>query len=278
MEQIIEIFKINWVHQLIGVALFAIGTLLGAIAIMIIWKRFTLRKRGEDKTVKDVSHLTQNALTAYEEADSKIEIKKITYICEALTYLLDAIPLEYGNTKAYDVIAKEDVKVKGKEVLLSDLSVHLDFTVYELLGFINSLAEQIRGEIHLLLNSSEGKLVWFVGKLALRSKIQADDRRKDLDEITVESLWNVVLSLLEKDGIAEEKQDGKVKSFFKFLAGKAKDIAISNVALPVGNYYIDKYVKDIIVIFAEELNKLYSKQYKVNSVKSVSQPVVEEGV
>ena len=50
------------------------------------------------------------------------------------------------------------------------------------------------------------------------------------------------------------------------------------VAFGVANTYIDVYVKEIIEIFANELNKLYSGQFKKTPVKDLSDSVIGEGV
>ena len=185
-----------------------------------------------------------------------------------LAYLSNKISEEYGNSKLYKIINKEDCKIANKEILLSDLSLRLDFTVYELLGFVNQIVEQIREVVYSLLNSNVGKVSWGVGKILFGKKLQ-DEKGRDLDGITVNALFVIVQDFFNK----EEKQEGKLKSFFKPALDKAKDVA-SNVA----NAYLDKYVKDLIEKFAIELNRLYSGQLKRTTVKDLSQSLLEEGV
>ena len=50
------------------------------------------------------------------------------------------------------------------------------------------------------------------------------------------------------------------------------------MALGVANTYVDVYVVDIIEIFANELNKLYSGQLKQFSVKDLSGSLIGESV
>ena len=272
MEKFIEIININWVHQAIGIGVFLLGVMLGAITVAIIWKKFAFREKEQDKTPKDVSYITQNAISAYDNGNSSLDMSKLGYLCEALTYLLEKIPAEYGNTKAYKIISKENLKINGKEVLASDLSLKLDFTVYEILGFINCLAEQIRGEIYSILNSKAVKVIGGIGKIALKNKMQADDRHKDLDDITIESLRRTI-SLLTKKEETEEKRENKIASFFKPLVDKVKGLA-----LDIANPRVDVYAREIIEIFAIELNKLYSGQLKEKTVRSLSQISLEEVV
>ena len=243
------------------------GAILGALVICILWKKFASKQKTKEKVVKSVEYIAQNAISVYQNGNSKLEIEKISYLCEAITYLLDKIPLEYGNSKVYDVLKKQDIKFKSKEILLSDLSIHLDFTVYELLGFINCLAEQLKGEVYSILDSKLGKLAWGVSKVVLKNKIDEEDREKRFDEITIRAFANVVLELLNK---TEEKES---KGFFKSISDKAK-----GVALGVANIYIDVHVIDVIEIFANELNKLYSGQLKQSSVKDLSGSLIGEGV
>ena len=268
MEKFIQFLKINWVHQLIGASFFAIGAILGAIIVCILWKKFASKQKGKEKTVKDVDYITQNAVSVYQNGKSKLEIEKISYVCEAITYLLDKIPLEYGNSKVYDVLKKQDIKFKSKEILLSDLSIHLDFTVYELLGFINCLAGQLKGEVYSILDSKLGKLAWGVGKVAFKKTLGEENSGKNLDEITVKALLNVISKLTNRP-----KNESNAQGFFKSISDKAK-----GVALGVANTYVDVYVIDIIEIFANELNKLYSGQLKQSSVKDLSGSLIGESV
>lgn len=270
MDKIIEILKINWVHQLIGAGLFVLGAILGAIAVSIIWKRFTLREKEENKIKKDVSYITQNAISVYENGNSKLSLEKITYICQAIAYLLKEIPQEYGNSRVYDVIKKEDFKIANKQILLSDLKLHLDFTVYELLSFINSTAEQLKVEVYRLLNSRVGKMAIGAGRLLLKNRLQEGEREKDLDDITLSALVSLVSSLTAK---TEEKEESKLKAFFKPVADRLK-----NAALDVANGYLEVYVKEIIEIFASEINNLYSGQHKAVSLEKAARSFIEEEV
>ena len=268
MDKIIEILKINWVHQLIGFACFVAGAILGAFIVSILWKKFASKQRVKNKEIKDVDYITQNAISVYQNGKSKLEIAKISYICEAITYLLDKIPLEYGNSKLYDVLKKEDFKIANKELLMSDLSLHLDFTVYELLGFTSCLAAELKGEVYSFLDSRLGKFAWGVGKAVLKNKISKEDKTKHLDDITISALVHVVAELLK-----EPKEESKSKGFFKSIIDAAK-----GAALGFANNQVDVYVKEVIEIFANELNKLYSGQLKEASIKDLSMTSIGEGV
>ncbi|MBR2384027.1 MAG: hypothetical protein IKA99_00285 [Clostridia bacterium] len=270
MEKFKEILQINWVHQLIGLGFFALGIIVGAIVVLVLWKNFAQRDKKQNKTPKDVFYLTQNAISAFDNGNTDLQIEKISYVCEALVYLLDKIPQEYGNTKVYEVLKKEAFKINGKEVLLSNLNMHLDFTVYELLRFINGISEKMRAEVYSILNSKLGKTAWGIGKFIFKNDIQEKDRNKSLDDITVGAIVNTVISICNK---IKEKPESKINGFFKPFAKTAQ-----NLAFGVANSQIDYYVKDIIEIFANELNKLYSGQLKSLSVKDISMSSLEEGV
>lgn len=272
MDKIIEILNINWVHQTIGIACFMLGIILGAIAVSIIWKRFSSKEKQQEKVVKDVSYITKNAISAYNNGNSKLDAEKIVYLCNALNFLLETIPQEYGNSKAYEIIKQEDMAVNGKALLSFNLKLHLDFTVYEFLGFVNLLASQMERELTKILNSNLVSLVWGVGKIAFKNKIEEGNRRKDLDDITIEGIRQTILRIVKKDN-ESEKQESKIKKIFKPIVDKAID-----KAKDLGNSKIDSYVREIIVIFAEELNKLYSGQLKGLTVKALSQSFQEEGV
>ncbi len=268
MEKMKELLQINWVHQLIGALCFMAGAILGALVICILWKKFASKQKTKEKVIKGVDYIAQNAISVYQNGKSKLEIEKISYLCEAITYLLDKIPQEYGNSKVYDVLKKPDLKIADKEILFSDLGVRLDFTVFELLGFINCLASELKGEIYSLLESKLGKLAWGVGKLAFVNNMSKEDRQKKLDDITVGALYNATKKLFEKT-----KVENATGGFFKAIVDKAKGVAIG-----VANTYLDVYVKEIIEIFANELNKLYSGQFKKTPVKDLSDSVIGEGV
>lgn len=268
MEKIKELLQINWVHQLIGALCFMAGAILGALVICILWKKFAAKQKTKEKVVKDIEYIAQNAISVYQNGKSKLEIEKISYLCEAITYLLDKIPQEYGNSKVYDVLKKQDLKITDKEILLSDLGVRLDFTVYELLGFINCLASELRGEVYSLLESKLGKLAWGVGKIAFKNTLGEENNAKNLDEITVKALQSVIAKLTNKP-----KKEDNAQGFFAPILDKAKGVAFG-----VANTYLDVYVKEIIEIFANELNKLYSGQFKKTPVKDLSDSVIGEGV
>lgn len=269
MDKLLNSIPQNWVNQSIGLLFFICGIILGVIAVSVIWKKFTLRDKKKESVEKtDVSSLIERAKMEYKDADTEINLEKLGYFCKAITDLLEEIPPIYGATKLHDVLAKEEVDIKGNRFLVSDVRLYLDFTVYELLYFVRAIAENMRKEVEKLLNSFEGKAISTVGKFVGKKTLQ-ENVKKDLDEITVEALFRTVKQLLKK-----KEPENKTKSFFGEVIDKAKNFAFNKVAMPIVNPLIDKYVIDVIQIFAEEINNLYSKEYK--RLKDISiKPVIK---
>lgn len=269
MDKILISIPKNWINQSIGLLFFICGIILGVVVVSVIWKKFTLKDNKKEIVEKtDVSSLVERAKMEYKGADTDVNLEKLGYLCKAITDLLEEIPPIYGTTKLYDVLAKEEVVIKGNHFLVSDVRLYLDFTVYEFLYFVRAIAENMREEVEKLLNSFEGKAISTVGKFVGKKTLQ-ENVKKDLDEITVEALFRTVKQLLKK-----KEPENKTKSLFGEVVDKAKKIALNKVAMPIGNSLIDKYAIDVIEIFAEQINNLYSEEYK--RLKDISiKPVIK---
>lgn len=253
MDKLLNSIPKNWVNQSIGLLFFICGILLGVIIVSVIWKKFTLKDKKKDSVEKiDISNQLERAIKEYVNADTDINLEKLGYFCKAITDLLEEIPPIYGSTKLQDVLTKQEISVKGNQFLVSDVRLYLDFTVYELLYFVRAIAKNIENEIGKMLNSIEGRAISTVGKL-IGKKTLRENAKKDLDDITVEALFRTVKRLINKK---------EPENFFGEIVSKVKKFAFNKVAMPIGNALIDKYVIDVIEIFAEEINNLYSQEYK----------------
>ena len=272
MQEIIEFLKGDAVNRVIALLLFIVGVIIRALVVSITWDNFTAKSGGRRKVKREqIDGEIESAISIYTKEKTKLEIKKLSRFAEALTYLLEVIPNLYGETKIYEVIEKQDVKIGGAEILLKDAKIRLDFTVYELLYFIREFAVQMENEVNKIIDSTFGKVTWGIAKVVFSGKITADDKKRRLDDITVESFRSTVLQIIEKE---ENEESG----IFKKLAKSAKS-TIGKVSMPivkgVTGRQADKCVKDIITIFANEINSLYSGEHKER--KNVHVTSLKEG-
>ena len=182
----------------------------------------------------------------------------------------EKVPEKYANTKLYEVLSKESSKCGDKFLLREDVKLHLDFTVYELVYFLRSFAHGLNEEILTFLNSFGIKTTYFLAK-NLGKKVFGE-MPKNAEDVTIAQLFNIIsLFFKQKEEIKIEETEedlekkNKIKSFFGGLVEKVKGVvggALKNAGVKLTNSVVDDLALQTIELFAEEINKLYSEQFK----------------
>ncbi|MBQ8726411.1 MAG: hypothetical protein IJY84_04885 [Clostridia bacterium] len=277
MEEILKMignyFAENAVNWLIGGLILVISVGLGVLIALITWKNLAFKNKVTNSaTVQDISHEKEVAKAYFKTGHTTIELEKIGFFVGALTTLAQKIPEKYANTKLYEIYSKENLKYNDKFILRESVKLHLDFTVYELVYFLRSFANGLNEEILKFLNTIGLKTAYFLahnfGKKAF------GETPKNAEDLTIAQLIDIITKLTKKKTEEElPKDENKIKAFFGGFVDKVKGVlggAIKNVGLKIGNSVIDDLALQTIELFAEEINKLYSEQFKEQIANSSS--------
>ena len=260
MEKIIEFITEKAYNEAIAFLFLIGGMILGVVTVIVVYKLFAIKKR-DKKTplaIRDITQIKNEAVAKFEYAETGFEKEKLTVFFESLNVLLKYIPIEYNpKTRLYDIIDGDTVKF-----LESGLKTSLDFTVYELVWFIRIFAEELHGVLRKLIESKGVKAVYGVGRFAtgvmVKEKLDTDPEEVKIAQI-VEVLGKFKNKFPKKP--TEAKNESKIKKVFSPVIEKikevAKDVALGFVTDKASDL-ADNYIVEIIEIFAEELNLLYS--------------------
>jgi len=260
MEKIIEFITEKAYNESIAFLFLIGGMILGVVTVIVVYKLFAIKKR-DKKTplaIRDITQIKNEAVAKFEYAETGFEKEKLTVFFESLNVLLKYIPIEYNpKTRLYDIIDSDTVKF-----LESGLKTSLDFTVYELVWFIRIFAEELHGVLRKLIESKGVKAVYGVGRFAtgvmVKEKLNTDPEEVKIAQI-VEVLGKFKNKFPKKP--TEVKNESKIKKLFSPVIEKikevAKDVALGFVTDKASDL-ADNYIVEIIEIFAEELNLLYS--------------------
>lgn len=272
---------VNW---LICGLLLIIGTILGVVTAHLVWKNLTFKKKDERTTeIKSVDKEIESARAYYKDAKTQLDLEKLGFFVGALTALLEKIPEKYGDGKFYEVLNKDTFKFKGEPILNESVKVNFDFTVYELVYFLRSFVNGLNEEVLNFLDSFVGKSAYFIGKGYAKNFI--GNLPKNAKDVTIAQLIELISNLIkQKDGgnneLDAEKPQSKIQAFFGGIFDKVKG-AINNALVgagkSIGNVIVDNLAEKVIALFAEEINKLYSEQFKEQiSQKSQNKNAVKE--
>lgn len=259
----------NW---LIGGLFLIASALLGFLLTHIAWRNLVVgKKKNGGLPPQEISQEVEWAQNHFKSGNTDFKIEKVGFFVGALVGLLEKIPAKYGDGKLYEVLDKEKTKVGEEYILTENLKLNLDFTVFELVYFLRCFSQGLNREILKFLNDWDAKIVYNGARIFGKKAI--GELPKNAEDTTIAQLIDIISKLsAKKDEPNGEGQtappDNKIKAFFGGIADKVKGVisgavnAVKNIGVSYANKRVDDFACAVIALFAEEINKLYSEQFK----------------
>ena len=254
MEKFIEFILEKAYNETIALLFLVGGMVLGGVLAFFIYKIFAIKSKQSKKaeTLSDITLIKREAVDIFENNDDDLNISQLTAISQAISVLLNEIPLTYNKkTKFRTVLSAEEISF-----LEQDLKISLDFTVYQAIYFLRAFFKELKVEILKILNSKEVKLVYGVGKIANKLTLKQDNVTKRVEDLKLSTVIEIIKSIREK---TQKKEANEQKGFLKKIFDKVKGKGVT-IAKEKTLDFLEPYVIEIIEIFAEKINLLYSGQ------------------
>ncbi len=223
------------------------GTVIGFIIISSVYFFLCKKKskENEDICVKDVSKIIADGKTSFSSSNTGLDLNaKITATTNALIDAVKEIDALYflDDDKKYKIIGNTKYSNEG-------LYLTLDFTVYEILGFLSGVFSTVQKELEKSLNSKNFERAYFAYRL-INNKID-----KNVYDLKISTIIDVVSTP------KEEIEKSKVSAFFGTLIKTALSPVIKlgiTVVKPTVVSTIDDLFSRLIEGVLQDVNLLYA--------------------
>ena len=249
MKEILKYVYDKFIADSFGFLYFLGGFILGTVVVYLIYRIVGKKKRKatDGEPIKDVSDILSDGIELYRKNGNGLDVeKKVSAITESLEYMSNKICDRY-----YPEGKKVHTVVKSGKFVGDGISLPLNFTVYEALGFMSALVDTLQKNFERTLSSTEFSLAY--GAYRLINKKIDEKNPKNLKLSTVAEIF-----LTPKP---EKKEKSKVKEFFGGVMKKVATPFIEmgkRIVLPTAEKIVDVLVEGVVDDIGENINYLYS--------------------
>jgi hypothetical protein len=253
MENLIQWITENAFNETIALLFFFGGVVLGGILTYVIYTIFSKSKAKVKPASykKDVTEIKNQAVSEILNSEGGFDKQKLNALLQAINVILTEIPKEYDKKVNFvEILNASDV-----DFLENSVNVSLDFTAYEMIYFVRFFFEELRREVLKFLNCGHVKFVYGVGKVANAVFIK-EEMAKNVEDLKVSQ----VIEIIRKVKPNPEKEKGVIGKLVGKVFGKVVK-KVAPIALNKSADIIEPYLIEVIEIFAEHVNLLYSGNY-----------------